>query len=262
MTELTRVDYDETGETYYKRDDLAYGGVGAKGRQFAAMTAAQPGGLPFVVGCAATSAMQLYLAAMHKQTGRPAVAFVPARAKLSAESMWAAAHGVTIEQVRPGYMTVIRARARAYAQSIGGAVRWQPDVALLDTVAQVENIAYDANRIVVAVGSGACITGILVGQSRFGHNIPVVGVCVSGMADPDCIAHNVAAACKQYGYTQTTAPVEYIQHPAKYDKPAPPTYIPVDDSPLDPYYAAKAAQYLQPGDLLWVTGCRPHSIFK
>ena len=241
-----------------KRDDLACNGLGAKARQFGKMLEAQPN-LPMVVGCSGTSAMQLYLGAMHKLHGRRAVAFVPARKEPTLENAYAAACGVDVRYVKGGYLSTLRKRARDYAAEIGGAVRWDSTLAIEDTAYQASHLRWDTfARIVVAVGSGACLTGLLVAVARenaaTGMETHVVGVQVSPLATAETIEKGFAKVMGE-GY-----PVpEYTLVPPTSDYAKPVTATLPDGVRLDPYYAGKAWPHVAVGDLLWITGCRPRA---
>lgn len=260
--------------TYAKRDDLAAGGVGAKGRQYAKMIEGQADGLPLVVGCAATSAMQLYVPTMAKKYGRRAVVFTPGRKVKTAEQLFAERQGAEVSYVKPGYMSVVRKRAR----DAGACVKWLPNMATEDTAAQVASlVGTDVSRIVVAVGSGAAAVGILVGLHRLGLPVPVLGVFVSDMADADMVMGRaeMAIAPKDYVPFEKETPADRykaamaggkrpqfaaVRHPLAYDDKVV-ADLP-NGTPLDPYYAAKASQFVYSGDCLWVVGCRPVSLFR
>ncbi len=273
MTELTPL--EEHGGLLVKRDDKAAGGVGAKGRQYAKMIEQQADGLPLIVGCAATSAMQLYVPTMAKRYGRRAIVYTPGRKVKTAEQEFAERHGAEVNYVRPGYMSVVRSRAR----EAGPCVRWNPGLATADTAAQVASlVGAGALRVVVAVGSGAAAVGILAGMAERGlTGVPVVGVLVSDMADVDTILTRAEVAIAgppqwvPFAKTNTAlehymagvangtrAPFTVVRHPKPYDKPVRAT-LP-NGEPLDPYYAGKAIEFTQEGDCLWVVGCRPVSL--
>ena len=78
------------------------------------------------------------------------------QATLYAESM-----GAEIHEVFPGYANVYRKRARDYAKSIGGAVRWDSKRAIHDTVLQCMNLPADCKRILVPTGSGLTAAGVI-----------------------------------------------------------------------------------------------------
>jgi hypothetical protein len=127
---------EKFGHFWAKREDRAgcagpeYPG-GAKVRQFMAMAANSPGA-PMIVGCSSDSAMQIYIAAAAKLTGAPGIVYCPARKVRSAATEYAARLGAEINEVRPGYLSVCKARARARAKEIGEVVRWNPKGAIAD----------------------------------------------------------------------------------------------------------------------------------
>lgn len=262
---------------WVKRDDLAQDSdqyshpTGSKVRQFLAMAKDAPG-VPMVVGCAATSAMQVYVAWAAKHTGVDAHVIVAARKNRSASTQYAIDMGANVTEVRPGYTSVLRARAKAKVAELGGAVRWNFKLAVEDAAAQVVGIPDGVKRIVIPTGSGLTAMGVLVGLYRAGLNIPVEMICVSGLADP--VATHAKAIDWVYGkqvpggfgigggsLPPFQIKVGGIVHPTKYAKPVHAT-LPCG-SPLDPYYAAKAKDYIVPGagDMLWVPGCRPAVAF-
>jgi hypothetical protein len=51
--------------------------------------------------------------------------------------------------------------------------------------------------------------------------------------------------------------ISHVKTPGSVNKPA--FYTLPDGIDLDPYYAAKVMPLLQPGDMLWAVGRRPHS---
>jgi len=85
--------------------------------------------------------------------------------------------GADIVQHRPGYNSVIKARARSDARSRG----WREipfgmecDEAIEQTALQVKKIPKEVERIVVPVGSGMSLAGILHGLYRNKLNLPVL----------------------------------------------------------------------------------------
>jgi 1-aminocyclopropane-1-carboxylate deaminase/D-cysteine desulfhydrase-like pyridoxal-dependent ACC family enzyme len=228
---------------------------GAKVRQYAAMIDAAPPGTALIVGCSADSAMQVYVAHAGEARGRRAVIVVPARRQRSAATAWAAAHGATIDEVRPGYPSVYRSRARGYALALGGAVRWDRDYAARDTAAQVVNLPAAARRIVIPTGSGLTAVGVIGGLiAAEREDVTVVCVAVSGMATAADIGAGVA---RVFGVTYHGIAVDIIAPNSPYGRPGRPDAALPDGTPLDPFYAAKALQYVADGDVFWVSGRRP-----
>jgi hypothetical protein len=247
----------QSGGWWAKREDYARAiGIGhpsgTKVRAFLKMVARQPG-LPIVVGSSATSLMQVYAAYAGMMSGREAHVFVPARKRESAETRRAIDYGAIVTPVRPGYLSVCRARARAFAD--GASVRWEPAISTADTAVQVEGIPASAWRVVVPCGSGAIAAGVVAGLAMIGRtDVAVVAVAVSVMTgDPGAIARMAAAVCGDAPQPS----VEIVRHPWPYDRHAIATLD--DGTELDGGYAAKAASqpaYLRPYDVLWISGAR------
>lgn len=261
--ELTRV--DKFDDVWVKREDMP-GFVsldypsGSKVRQYNQMAAAAPGA-PMIVGCASHSAMQIYVAAAAKQANVQAVIYVPARKVRTSATEYAAGLGAEINEVRPGYMNVVRSRARARAKEIGRVVRWDVNAALMDAYEQTQNIPEEVQRVVVATGSGLTAAGVLAGLSTHHARPEVVVIATSGLASEEKIIGLATKAWeKGHGlslgkFNKPWFPkLTLIRHPLKYEedilKELP------DGTPLDPYYAAKAWDYLKPGDCLWTPGLR------
>lgn len=247
-----------------KREDEAAAGVdlvnwpaGSKMRQFLIMAASSPGAA-MVVGCSAHSAMQVYVAAAAKRMGVPAFIYTAARAQRTAATQYAMDMGATVHEVRPAYLTVMRARAREKMSALKWqVVKWNGQDALKDTLQQCQNVPERTQRVVVPTGSGLQAGGVLAGLVTLivAKELPptkVLAVRVSNMATRDTI---LTAACKlnplvaDYMHLLEVESAKY-----KYDKWCA-AKLP-DGSVLDPYYAAKALEFVQPGDCLWVPGIR------
>lgn len=249
------------GVCWIKRDDLAaatdgYYPSGSKVRQYAAMAAKAPGA-DMVVGCSADSAMQIYVAAAaHRATcaGIPTKAhvYVPARKKRTQATDYATAMGATIVEVRPGYLSVVKAEARKHVDDLLAngvqVVRWNADEAVRDAAAQCSNIPSSVRRIVIPTGSGLTAAGVLAGLA--GHNIDVLAVCVSDMAQ----RADIIKLAKRFA-TGKLPSFRMVRTKSKYTEPVA-ARLP-DNTILDPYYAAKALPYLKEGDCLWLPGVRP-----
>lgn len=280
---------------WVKREDLAQPSLGqtvptgAKVRQYLAMAKTQPGA-PMVCGCAATSAMQVYVAWAAQHMGVEGHVFVSGRKTESKSTTYARKMGATIHPVRPGYMSTVRSRMRNFvvAKLNSKCVRWQMSTAIVDAAQQVANVPEGIRYLVVPVGSGLTALGIMQGLWAAGRtDIEIVFVNVSTLVDPAALVEKAKNATwpapkKPVGFNvmvgdqemeATTWPCPYpetlrwscINYPTKYDmgcKAALP-----DGTRLDPYYAAKAwqaaKQYATQGNptLLWVPGCRPIEAF-
>lgn len=246
-TEITPVERD--GDILVKREDYAYadgiGACGAKVRQYMAMVEARPDA-PLIVGCSANSAQQVYIADAVRRTGRRGIVVVPARRERTAATVWAAENGAEIVEVRPGWRPYCISQARLIGRPIG-AVSWDPAVAIADTAAQTINVPEGA-RIVVSAGAGTVAAGIMAGLAHR-DDVTFVLVQVSPQASVEDIL-------RQAGLPQDEPPpITWVPMRLKYNTP----FVAElgDGTVLDPFYAAKALPYTEPGDLLWVTGARP-----
>jgi len=247
---LTRVDVFDGW--YAKRDDKACFisadmPSGSKVRQYLAMAKDCPKGTPMVVGCSASSAQQVYVADAAKRCNTRGIVFVPARAKRTRSTQWAIDMGAEVHEVRPGYPSVYRSRAKEFARGLGGCVRWNPKLAVLDTAVQTNNLPSDIRRVIVPTGSGLVAAGVLVGLA--GSDVKVIAVAVSSLASKEKI---IETALK---YVKEVPRLEFVKLRIPYEKPMLDIRLP-DGDILDPFYAAKAMPFVKDGDCLWVTGCR------
>ena len=96
------------------RDDLYMGGT--KSRIYEFLYAQHQ---EVVYACAATSKTPVYLAATASRLGKKATAFVAARATPTPEVIKARELGADVREIRPGYLSVVRARAQAYVDELG-----------------------------------------------------------------------------------------------------------------------------------------------
>lgn len=108
------VTVERHGRFYVVRDDLLPGGT--KQRSLDALTV---GHRELVYAGPPWGMAALCLARIGKRTGQKVTLFYAARAGLCARQMLAKDAGARIELVRPGYLTVVRARAREYCNQTG-----------------------------------------------------------------------------------------------------------------------------------------------
>lgn len=259
MEDLTPV--TKFGGWWAKREDLAYYTSpeypsGSKVRQYTRMTKETPN-IPMIVGCSAGSAMQIYVAAAAKQTGVKGYVYTAARKNKTDATKYALDVGAEVVEIRPGYLSICRLRAKERAKELGKVVRWNVDAALKDAMDQCENIPKDAKRIIVPTGSGLTCSGVLAGIIKFQLNVKkVVAIAVSNMADDISIINNSMKLVKsQTSDIVLSSKLDIIRYPMKYDdwKIA---KLP-DGTPLDPYYAAKGLEFIEDGDCFWIPGLRP-----
>jgi 1-aminocyclopropane-1-carboxylate deaminase/D-cysteine desulfhydrase-like pyridoxal-dependent ACC family enzyme len=223
---------------------------GSKVRQYAAMAARSPGAA-MIVGCSANSAMQIYVAAAAKRAGVPGIIYTARRGERTAATQYAVALGAQVIEWGSGaYLSVLRSKAREHAVGLPSYVMWDPGAALRDAADQCRNLPGWARRVLVPTGSGLTCAGVLAGLAEQGSGATVVAVAVSGMATYEEIIRQAVKVTRR-----VLPPFELIRVPVPYDKWA--TRRLPDLTPLDPFYAAKALAYVQPGDCLWIPGLRP-----
>jgi 1-aminocyclopropane-1-carboxylate deaminase/D-cysteine desulfhydrase-like pyridoxal-dependent ACC family enzyme len=249
---------------HYKRDDLAEIDLGvpvvdrvggSKVRQYLEMVGKAPKDAVLIVGCSSNSAQQIYIADAARRTGREGIIILPGRKKKTSATLWAAGQpGVRLIDVRPGYRSVVIAKMREEAKRIGNVVRWDRLGAVKDTASQITNSRTfpDVKRIIVPVGSGLVAAGVLAGLADRGLKIPVHGFAVSQLADKD----EIIKAALTTGALEMSLPLfVFDKLEADYDDPEF-SRLP-DGTILDPFYAGKVHKFVRPGDLFWITGCRP-----
>lgn len=234
-----------------KRDDLfgVAGVFGGKVRTCQALAQGAPG---LVTAGARHSPQISIVARVAEHMGIPAWCYT-ATGPCTAEIEDAEAHGAGVYRVKPGYNSVIAARAREAAADLGWAhvpFGMEHPMAVEQTRSQVANVVSylqahpDTRRIVVPVGSGMSLAGILHGLADNGSEVPVVGVVVG--ARPERRLEKYAPLMWQVQCQLVDAGAPYQQE----------TDGRMGDLVLDPIYEAKCLAHLLPGDLLWVVGIR------
>lgn len=151
-----------------------------------------------------------------------------------------------IEYIRPGYNTVLNARAREKAEQLG--YGYVP-------LGMLEDVAYNivgellkqnadkierVSRIVIPVGSGTTLIGVANGLKMAGLNIPILGVMV-GMDATDNIFK------KGCTFTENSD-ILLVSSELSYDTQVESNIIPN----LNKTYEAKCLPYIQENDLLWI----------
>lgn len=153
-----------------------------------------------------------------------------------------------IIRVKPGYNSVIIARAKEYAEHRScGYVPFGMECAenVEITSRQVENLPIgEFKRLVIPVGSGMSFSSVVTGLTRNLMDVPVLGVKVG--KDPTKIIKQYAENLDMLNYSLVESKVGYHTPVEAY----------VGDYQLDPIYEAKCFEYLKEGDLLWVVGRR------
>jgi 1-aminocyclopropane-1-carboxylate deaminase/D-cysteine desulfhydrase-like pyridoxal-dependent ACC family enzyme len=247
--ELTPV--ERRGDWWLKRDDLfsVAGIFGGKVRTcHNLVTRAVELGFCELVTAGSRHSPQCHIvAALGNAVGLTVTVHVPA-GELGAEITAAQALGAQVQQHRPGYNSVIVARAKAYAAEPGrfyipfGMVC--PE-AVTATAGQVASIPDTIRRIVMPIGSGMSAAGVVAGLLERNHPATVMGVQVG--ADPIKRLDEYAPMNWRSVLTIVKSPMEYSQSCDG---------VAVDGVALDPIYEAKCVPFLQAGDLLWLVGHR------
>lgn len=254
------------GNIWVKREDLACwtdleNPSGSKVRQYQIMVDKSPEA-PCIVGCSSFSAMQIYVAAAAKRVGVKGIVYVSARKELTDATAYCVRLGAEVNQVLPGYMNVVRKRARDRAKLLGKVVTWDISAALQDACDQCANLPAEVKRVVIPTGSGLTASGVLTGLAIIGHQASVLAVAVSGLADADKIQQDAMKLLhKNIGIDQLDyedlPKFEMVASEGKYEDFV--VWRLDDGTPLDPFYSAKAVKYLRAGDCLWPVGLRPIS---
>jgi hypothetical protein len=160
--------------------------------------------------------------------------------------------GAEIVQHRPGYNTVIVARAREDASDhptwrlIPFGMECPEAVEQTATqAATLTDLPADVTRLVVPVDSGMSLAGILTGMAERGIDLPVLGVVVG--ADP-------TERLDTYAPPDWRDRVTLVETGVRYERPAARTQL--GELNLDAHYEAKCLDHLTDGDMLWVVGNR------
>lgn len=246
--EYTPVHYGSN--VYYKRDDMyAYAGIrGGKVRSCRAIAAAGVAGAALVTASARKSPQMQIVARIAARLGVPCRCHTASGAT-TPEMADAAAHGAVVVQWRPGYNSVICARAVADVSDYGGTYvpfGMECMTAIRQTAGQVANLPFgEFKRIVVVMGSGMTACGILSGLLQCGRgNIPVLGVRIG--ADPRRRLANWAPPF-------SLGMLDVVSSPHPYTKAV---AVSIGGVLLNPHYEAKCVEFLKPGDLFWIVGIR------
>lgn len=230
------------------RDDLFHrgGSSGGKVRTCWAL-ATQPGVEGLITAGSRHSPQVNIVAGIAQHLGLPCRVHIPAGPG-TREVFNATVAGAEVVRHRPGYNTVIVARAEEDAAARPG---WALIPFGMECAEAVEQNAATAEalglllppkRVVVPVGSGMTLAGLVRGLPA---GWTVFGVRVG--ADPRRRLDKWAPGWEDRVVLHT--------YPSGYDSPLDGVSLP-DGTRLDPHYEAKAAQYIAPGDLLWVVGLR------
>jgi len=195
------------------RDDLFPGGTKAR-----FMSVLFEGTDEAIYASPAEGGAQTALATVARDLGKRATVFVAARAKLHPRTLEAARLGAKVVPVRPGYLSVVQARAKEYAKASGA--RLVPfGVDLPEAITRLAEAALatglDPDEVWCAAGSGVLARALAKAWPRARRHVVQVG--------RELDAHDVAGAAIHI-------------HPRPFSdvaKTMPPF-------PSDPHYDAKA----------------------
>lgn len=245
FAEIVMTPVESHGGYLVKRDDLAdeRGVRGGKARTLGVICRhiITKGMKGLTIFAARNSVTPATLGAVCRAYGVPAcVHTAAAKDALPQPYVDAERDGVKIIEHRPGYMSVLQARAREQAAAdgyftVGLGLDYPP--AILETAKQVANLPRDIKRLVTAVGSGHMLEGIVRGMEDLNLRVPILGICVGKI--PECVVNMT-----------TPLDIELIETSTPFNRRAPVSKI--GDLELNPYYEAKCLEYMLPGDLLWV----------
>lgn len=243
-TELTPITFERSGRglIYFKRDDM-FQWAGAWGGKARSCRAILPEAVEGIVSGGSRVSFQATVVADIAKFKEVSCRFhAPSGEIKEGPLMEAKARGVEIVQHKPGYSSVVFARARVDALERG----WffvPPGLALHTTAAatstQVKKIPKGVKRFVVPVGSGMTLSGVLQGLQRLKKKYEVLGVQVG--ADPSKRLDEFAPEGWR-GMCEIVKPKDSFKTKAE------------NDRGFNPYYEGKCLSFLKAGDLLWVVG--------
>lgn len=249
MTTLTPI--ERVHDIWVKRDDHFQfaGASGGKARACARLLREAERGV--VTASARQSPQAQIVARIARHFGLPCRIHT-ADGEDTAELQKAALDGAEIVRHRPGYSSVIIARARADSDRRGWTLipfGMESADALDVTQIQVRNLPPDTGRLVVPVGSGMTLAAILHGlQRRPDISItapPVLAVQVG--ADPTKRLDRWAPPGWRDQVTLARSLLPYHRAPAVCD---------LQGIALDPIYEAKCLPFLRPDDCFWIVARR------
>jgi 1-aminocyclopropane-1-carboxylate deaminase/D-cysteine desulfhydrase-like pyridoxal-dependent ACC family enzyme len=248
--ELALTPVEQHGDLWLKRDDLYVspgGAIGGKARSAYAL-AVKGSGRGLVTAGSKSSPQTSIVARIGRALGLPVRVHTPS-GEPGAEIADAIAAGAERVTHRPGYSNVVAARASKDAEALGCLYipyGMETEEAITQTGGQTENIPREARRVVIAVGSGMSVAGVIAGIAARRAAFPdleLLGVRVG--ANPARQLSRYVPDWPAWASLETS-PVDYNTR----------VEASVGGVALDPIYEAKAVEYLQDGDLLWVVGHR------
>ena len=238
---------ERRGRLWLKRDDLFHiaGAYGGKAR--ACYLLARGAELGLVTAASRSSPQTSIVARIACHLGVKCRIHTP-WGSATADIQDAESHGAERIGHRPGFNSVIRARAEQDARLRGWThipFGMESAVAVAMATRQAANLPGDCRRIVVPVGSALTLAGILWSLKTLGNAIPVVGVVVG--ADPRKRLDRWAPEDWKKRVTLAPSPLDYG---------TPASVCEYEGLRLDPTYEAKCLPFTRESDCLWVVGVR------
>jgi hypothetical protein len=231
-----------------KRDDLfiCNGARGGKARTILTLLKNAPGAVS--VG-SRLSPMLSRVARVAEHLGVAFRGHAAGSAKLSPIEQDAQAHGAELVKVKgTNYLSAVKARALRDAQERG----WVfvpfglecPEY-FEQTKAQTSNVPDDVQRIVAAAGSGMTVAAICAGLREQGRRTPILAVRVGLNPEP---------LLDRWAPSDWREQITIVDAGSAFEDPEPNNIC--WGVELDEHYEAKAAKFVQAGDLFWLTAIR------
>lgn len=244
--DITPVEYLSKSDIWVKRDDM-FSVAGISGGKVRTCWHLAQGARGLCTAGSRSSPQANIVAHIAKHLGIPCRVHTPT-GELSPELLQAQACGAEVVQHKPGYNSVIIARARADAEARGWTnipFGMECEEAVEATAGQVCGLPTGIKRIVMPVGSGMSLAGVLTGLETFNKRIPVLGVMVGAAPHK---------RLDKYGPLFWYNRCKLVFSGTDYHKPA--RNVLLENIRLDSHYEAKCLSFLQPGDLMWIVGIR------
>lgn len=236
---------------WIKRDDL-FELEGIRGGKIRTCAALARGAAGLTTASFRDSPQSVIVAAVARRLGIPARIHCPDAKNLGSELMAVERYDGELVRHRPGYGSVITARAQQDAAERGW--KYIPfgmecEEAVEQTAGQIRagELPDIRGNLVVPIGSGMSAAGVIAGLWNAGIlDLPVLGVQV-GAAGAERRLDSYAPMWRQMR-------VELVQSGLDYHKPYPNPWL--GKVQLDSIYEAKCLPYLWRGDALWAVGRR------
>ncbi len=244
---------EKHGDIWLKRDDL-YCIAGVRGGKVRSCWHLAQNAKGLITASNRHSPQQIIVSYIAKRMKIPARIHLASGSKTE-EMERATSAGAELFQHKMGYNSVICARAHTDTVQHPGWIEipfgMQSLLAIEGNATQTKNLPKkkDMKRIIVPVGSGIALSGIILGINKYRRDLEdtsIIGVMVG--AD----RHKLIDRFAPFGWRQHAT---LVHAGMDYSKPL--TGITIGNGiELDPYYEAKAAPQVRPGDLFWIVGTR------